>query len=202
MGKVERQAKIGQIEKVLGAKVLCFVTSDRPGVEAPANYITRDCVKIVEQHLSVTEQHDTLALYLVSHGGDIDVPWPLVNLLRGHCEKLQVVIPYICHSAATQIALGCDELVAGPRAQLSPTDPMLTVRTSTDENAPVMQFGVEDINAFVRFAQTNLGRQFSRHGHEALIQTDRESEARAAGFCEQNVFPQQTANRKDARSCK
>src|ERR1700683_2356616 len=169
MGKVQRLEKIAQIEQTLKAKVICFLTSDRIGVEPPANYITRDCVKIIEQHLAVNEQHETLALYLVSHGGDIDVPWPLVNLLRGHCKKLQVVIPYICHSAATQIALGCDELVAGPRSQLSPTDPMLTVRTSAEENAPVMQFGVEDINAFVKFVKTNLGNQFAAHGHEALL---------------------------------
>jgi hypothetical protein len=130
--------------------------------------MTRDCIKIVEQHLAISDHYDTLAIYLMSHGGEIDVPWPLVNLLRCHCKKLQVIIPHICHSAATQIVLGCDEIIAGPRAQLSPTDPTLTVRTGTDENAPVMQFGVEDINAFIRFVRTNLGRKFSSHGHEAL----------------------------------
>ena len=168
MGKNERHSKIEEIEKVLKAKVVCFVTSDRFGVEPPASYITRDCVKIIEQHFDIDEHRDTLALYLISHGGDIDVPWPLVNLLRCHCKKLIVVIPYISHSAATQIVLGCDEIVAGPRAQLSPTDPMLQVRTSNDENAPVMQFGVEDINAFVRFVKNNLGREYARHGHESL----------------------------------
>lgn len=38
-----------------------------------ANAISRDCIKIMEQHLSIGETNDTLALYLVSHGGDIDV---------------------------------------------------------------------------------------------------------------------------------
>ena len=168
MGKAERHSKIEQIEKALNAKVICFITSDRTGVEPPACVITRDCIKIVEQHLDIGDHYDKLALYVVSHGGDMDVPWPLVSLLRCHCKKLQVVIPHICHSAATQIALGCDEIIAGPRAQLSPTDPMLQVRTGADENAPLMQFGVEDINAFVRFVRINLGRQFSSHGHEAL----------------------------------
>jgi len=168
MSKVERHAKIEQIEKALNAKVICFVTSDRHGVEPQGNAISRDCVKIMEQHLSIGETNDTLALFLVSHGGDIDVPWPLVNLLRCHCKKLQLVIPYISHSAATQIALGCDEIIAGPRAQFSPTDPMLHVRAGTDENAPIMQFGVEDINAFIKFVKLHLGKQFSTHGHEAL----------------------------------
>jgi hypothetical protein len=168
MGKAERHSKIEQIEKALNARVLCFVTSDRTGVEPPALAMTRDCIKIVELHFDIRDHYDTLAIYVVSHGGDIDVPWPLVNLLRCHCKKLQVIIPYICHSAGTQIALGCDEIIAGPRAQLSPTDPMLQVRTGKDENAPHMQFGVEDINAFIRFVRTNLGKQFSSYGHEAL----------------------------------
>lgn len=168
MGKDERRAKIQQLEKKLGTKVICFLTSDRPGVEPPACFITRDCVKIIEQHLDIGRPQQVLTLYLVSHGGDLDVPWGLVNLLRSHCKKLQVILPYISYSAATMIALGCDPLIAGPRAQLSPTDPTLQVRTGTGESAPVMQFGVEDVNAFVGFVKETLGRQFSRHGHEAL----------------------------------
>jgi hypothetical protein len=168
MAKAERQAKITELEKALKAKVICFLTSDRPNVEAPANWISKDCVKVFEQHLAINDKCETLALFLVSHGGDMDVPWPLVNLLRGHCKKLQAVIPYVCHSAATQIVLGCDELVAGRRAQLSPTDPMLQIRTGTDENSPIMNVGVEDINAFVKFVRNSLGREFSRYGHEAL----------------------------------
>jgi hypothetical protein len=144
MAKDKRQSKIEQLEKVLDAKVICFLTSDRPGVEPPGAYITKDCIKVLEQHLTPQNKScERLALFLVSHGGDMDVPWPFVNLLRSYCKKLQVVIPYICHSAATQIALGCDELIVGPRSQLSPTDPMLTVKTGSEENAPVMQFGVE-----------------------------------------------------------
>jgi hypothetical protein len=80
-----------------------------------------------------------------------------------------VIVPYICHSAATQIVLGCDEIIVGPRAQLSPTDPMLTVKTGSEENAPLMQFGVEDINAFLDFVRTSMGRDFRKYGHEAMI---------------------------------
>jgi hypothetical protein len=90
MGKAERHSKIEQIEKALGgAKVICFLTSDRIGVEAPANYITKDSTKIIERHLGVDDKAgDSVALYLMSHGGDMDVPWPFVNLLR---SRLQAV---------------------------------------------------------------------------------------------------------------
>lgn len=165
MTKETRRLKIAKLEEKLGSKVICFLTSDRPGVDT---HIGRDCPKIVQQHLSATEHHGKLSLYIVSHGGDLDVPWDLITLLRAHCKKLQAVIPYVCHSAATMIALGCDELVVGPRGQLSPTDPTLQVRTGADENAPIMQFGVEDINAFLKFVRTELGRGYSRHGHEAI----------------------------------
>lgn len=165
MAKDDRKQKIAELEKLLGSKIICFLTSDRPNVHMQ---ISRDCLKIVQQHLDSAEQHKTLSLYIVSHGGDLDVPWDLVNLLRSHCKKLQAIIPYICHSAATLIAIGCDEIIAGPRAQLSPTDPTLEIRTGTDEKTPTMQFGVEDINAFVEFVRATLGRGFSKYGHEAL----------------------------------
>jgi len=165
MGKVERRAKITQLEETLKAKVICFLTSDRPNVDAP---LSRDCLKILEQHLGVKDQHQIIALYLVSHGGDIDVPWPLVNLLRSHCKKLYAVVPYICHSAATMIALGCDRLIAGSRAQLSPTDPTIHVKTGPSENAPILGFGVENINAFIEFVRGTLGSKFPAYGHEAL----------------------------------
>jgi hypothetical protein len=171
MGKAERHAKIEQLEKALGgSRVICFVTTDRPGIEAPAPYITKDCVKIIERHIGLDEKDgDTVALYLMSHGGDMDVPWPFVNLLRSRYKRLRVIVPYICHSAATQIVLGCDEIIAGPRAQLSPTDPMLTVKTGSEENAPLMQFGVEDINAFLDFVRNSMGPEFRKHGHEAMM---------------------------------
>jgi hypothetical protein len=168
MAKDERRAKITRLEEQLKAKVVCFLTTDRPGMEQPACFITRDCIKIIEQHLQIEEPQNAIALYLVSHGGDVDVPWPLVNLLRSNCKKLYAVLPYICHSAATVIALGCDELIVGPRAQLSPADPILQVKTGAGESAPVLQFGVEDVNSFVRFVKNTLRRRFSRYGHESL----------------------------------
>lgn len=98
----------------------------------------------------------------------MDVPWELVNLLRCHCKTLQAVIPYVCHSAATMIALGCDEQVVGTRGQLSPTDPTLSVKTGSGD-APTLNFGVEDINAFVTFIRDTLGRGgFTKYGHEPL----------------------------------
>jgi hypothetical protein len=168
MGKSERQTKIQELEKALEAKVICFVTSDRPNIEPAASFMSRDCLKMLERHLPIGEQYDTLALFLVSHGGDVDVPWPLVNLLRAQCKKLQVAIPYHCHSAATQFAIGCDEIIAGPRATLSPTDPTMNFRTGPDESSPVMQVGVEDVNAFVEFVKNTLNKEFASHGHEAL----------------------------------
>lgn len=165
MSKQTRMDKIQQLQDRLGSKVICFLTSDRPKVDMQ---ISRDCLKIMQQHLSAGEKHEKLSLFIVSHGGDLDVPWDLVNFLRSYCKTLQAVIPYVCHSAATMIALGCHELVLGPRAQLSPTDPTVHVRMGTDENAPEMRFGVEDINAFVTFVRETLAHEFSTYGHEAL----------------------------------
>ena len=165
MGKEERREKIVELEGILGSKVICFLTSDRPNTRM---LLSRDCPKIIQQHLDKAEYYEKLSLYFLSLGGDLDVPWELVTLLRSHCKKLQVIIPYTCHSAATLFAIGCDELVVGRRGQLSPTDPTLHVRQGTDEKASTTEFGVEDINAFVKFVQGTLGNAFTKYGHEAL----------------------------------
>jgi hypothetical protein len=165
VGKEQRLEKITELQEKLKSKVICFLTSDRlnSGMQ-----ISRDCTKVMQQHLDIHEQNDTISLFIVSHGGDLDIPWEMINLLRCHCKKLQAVIPYVCHSAATLIAIGCKELIVGPRGQLSPTDPKLNVRTGTGDDAPILSFGVEDINAFVEFVRDTLQRGFKNYGHESL----------------------------------
>jgi hypothetical protein len=168
LGKEQRLEKIRELEKILNSKVICFLTTDRFNLPPPPQFISKDCAKILQQHVAIGEKFPKLSLFIVSYGGDMGVPWEIVKLLSGHCETLQAVIPYVCQSAATMIAIGCDERVVGARGQLSPTDPTLQVKTGAGADAPTISFGVEDINAFIEFAKNTLGRSFATHSHEAL----------------------------------
>jgi ClpP class serine protease len=76
-------------------------------------------------HIRDLPKSSRIDLFLYSRGGAIEVPWRMITMLREHCNHLSVLIPYRALSAATLIALGCDEIVMGGKAELGPIDPAL-----------------------------------------------------------------------------
>lgn len=66
---------------------------------------------------------ERLDLFLSSRGGQSEIPYRIVTLLRGFAKHLGILIPYRAHSAATHIALGGDEIIMGDMSELGPTDP-------------------------------------------------------------------------------
>jgi len=70
--KTKTQSKtqnlIAQIEKMRGSKVICFLTTLRPGVQGP---IADDQVRVIFDHLlnMGDEKVERLDLFLVSNGG-------------------------------------------------------------------------------------------------------------------------------------
>lgn len=61
-------------------------------------------------------------LWLHSPGGDAHAAYKIMLLLRNVARTLRVVVPDYAKSAATLMALGADELVMGPAAELGPLD--------------------------------------------------------------------------------
>jgi hypothetical protein len=99
-----------------------------------------------------------LDLFLCSNGGDGTVSWRLVSLLREYSDKFNAILPYRAYSAATMIALGADEIVMHPLAEMGPIDP-----TVSNEFNPLDQMGrrlgisVEDVKAYVNFIKSTVG---------------------------------------------
>ena len=124
MSRTRRLKIIEEIEKKRQSKVLVYVTGDRPGV--PPAHIAPDVLPIFEQHIQslIQEGTEKLDLFLYSRGGHSDTPWSIVTLLREYLDDLQfgVLIPFRAHSAATVIAIGADEIVMTPIAELGPID--------------------------------------------------------------------------------
>jgi hypothetical protein len=71
---------------------------------------------------------ETLWIVLSSSGGQLDASFHIAKLLQARCKNLKVVIPRWAKSAATMMALGCDEIVMHPLAELGPLDAQLRVR--------------------------------------------------------------------------
>ncbi len=68
---------------------------------------------------------EKLDILLESGGGNIDVTAKIVNILRSHCNKLSVMVPFYAKSAATLIALHADELIMCKSGELGPLDPIV-----------------------------------------------------------------------------
>lgn len=151
MERKHRKELIAAIEEKRGTKVICFITSDRPGL---STHIAGDVVPIIHQHVLAleSEERTKIDLLVYSRGGDSDVPWTIVSMLReyGAEGSLGVLIPYRAHSAATIIALGADEIVMGKKAELGPIDITLTGPYNPTAGAAgqPLPISVEDVTGY------------------------------------------------------
>ena len=81
----------------------------------------RDALDRAQQELTGTECGD-LRVVLQSAGGDIHCAFRLANLVRQHCERLEVIVPAYAKSAATFFCLSADQISLGPLGELGPLD--------------------------------------------------------------------------------
>jgi hypothetical protein len=158
MGFDERRDIVRKIEQHRGSTVFCFLTTLRPGV---AGMIAGDQVRIFFDHLLRLPKRpiEKLDIFLCSNGGDGTVPWRLVALFREFATAFNVLIPYRAYSAASLLALGADEIVMHPFAELGPIDP--TVSNEFNPEDPVTRqkraISVEDVTAYVHFIKSTVG---------------------------------------------
>lgn len=69
---------------------------------------------------------ERIDLVLDTLGGNVEIPWRMVSLIREYCEKFSVLIPHRAASAGTILTLGADEIVMTKLAALGPIDPSRT----------------------------------------------------------------------------
>lgn len=70
---------------------------------------------------------DELDLVIHSPGGSPEAAEQFVNYLRTQFTYIRAFVPLQAKSAATMIALGCDEIVLGEHSELGPIDPQVLV---------------------------------------------------------------------------
>jgi hypothetical protein len=162
----ERKGLITKLEGIRKSKVLCYVLSDResspPGIVSglSTSLGTEPQIFFIDQ-LRRIGKVTKLDLFLYTRGGATDSVWPLINLLREHCEHLTVIVPFKAHSGGTLICLGADEIIMTDFAELSPIDP-----TTGNQFNPIEQQGksrlgisVEDVTAYFKLSKDLAGIQ-------------------------------------------
>ena len=158
MPLAERIELIKQLEEKRGSNILCYLTSLRGGVPSS---ISDDAVRVIFDHLLLFQSRpvERLDLFLVSNGGQSHVPCRLVSLFREFAKSFCVLIPYRAYSAASLIALGADEIVMHPFAELGPIDPTVSNEFNPIEDGTGRRLGisVEDVKAYVNFIKSTVG---------------------------------------------
>ena len=102
-----------------------------------------------------------LDIFLCSNGGSGTVPWRLISLFREYARKVCVLLPYRAYSAATMLAIGADEIVMHPFAEMGPIDPTVSNDFNPIDPAQNRRLGisVEDVKAYISFIKTTVGIQ-------------------------------------------
>lgn len=134
--------------------LMALVTSTKQPEQHFAAQIATDVLPIFYELLKERDAEQQLDLMLYSAGGQIDAPWPIVNLIREYYNDFHVIIPGRAHSAATLISLGANSIDMGPLGSLSPIDPQLFIRH--EEKKETITAGIEDIYGYYLLIQDTL----------------------------------------------
>jgi len=78
-------------------------------------------------------------------------------LFREFSKSFNVLVPYRAYSAATLLALGADEIVMHPFAELGPIDPTVSNDFNpVDQGGKRLGMSVEDVRAYVSFIKQTV----------------------------------------------
>src|SRR3989338_787657 len=154
MQRQERITLLQKLEEERKSKVIVYITSDRQPPQLCSASIALDVLPLFYSQLKVMGKAKKISLCIKSAGGNLDTPWPLVNLIREYCDELEVIVLDKALSAATLLALGANKIIMGPFSQLSPVDPLGEYVTKDGKK---ITLEVEDIIGFISLAKEKIG---------------------------------------------
>jgi len=160
MDRKKRIDLIRSIEEKCGSRLVVYITGDRRGLETK---IATDVFPMFHRVLMQVGKRKRIDLFIYSTGGITIAGYALVNLLREFCDEFKMIIPFKALSTATLIALGADQIIMTPMAQLSPIDPSIehplgpVVQIPGQPGGRIAPVNVEDVNAFLDLAKNEIG---------------------------------------------
>lgn len=138
---------IHAVEKLRGTRLITYYLDDTAS-------IAFDAMPTFYDQLRTIGRVESIDLWIHSHGGTIEVPWRLVQMIRACCKRFGVLVTEVAQSAATHIALGADEIVMGPFSLLSPVDPYRHhPLLPTGNNGDPLSISVQDLKHAVDFVK-------------------------------------------------
>jgi hypothetical protein len=150
--KQKLDALIGALEQTRSSRVLVYWTN-------PMARLSDAVVLSLYDQLVAIGRTPKLDLLLNTGGGDTEIPWRIVSLVREFCDEFAVLVPHRAASAGTLIAMGADEIVMTPLGVLGPIDPsrthpLLPRREGAEEAEPI---SVQDMRHAMQFIREAAG---------------------------------------------
>ena len=87
--------------------------------------ICQNDVIAMSRLLGPAKKQSKVALFLKSDGGNPEAALRFVHLLRQKFDRIMLLAPFECASAATMVALGANEIHMGPTSYLTAVDSSL-----------------------------------------------------------------------------
>lgn len=115
-----------------GRTAIVYATAwmeNRPGMPPDVLAIQLGDQQGLMEACSNTTESRQLDLLLHSPGGSAEAAEAMMAYLRTQFDHIRAVVPLAAMSAATMMALACDEIVMGDHSQLGPIDPQFTIST-------------------------------------------------------------------------
>lgn len=134
--------------------LMTLVTSTKKPEEHFAAQLAVDVLPIFYELIKNRSRKTGVDLIIYSAGGQVDAPWPLVNLIKEYYDDFNAIVPSRAHSAATLIALGANKICMSPLGSLSPIDPQLHIKPSEQREA--IRAGIEDIYGYYLLIKDTL----------------------------------------------
>ena len=172
MSKKKRIQIIKKIQEKRNSLVITYVLSDRPNSEG---YISQDAVREIYDllcDLRPGSDKKALDLFLCAAGGDAEVSWQIVSMVREIFSEFNVIIPYKAHGAATMMALGADSIVMGERGELTTIKVTLAKGGAQGENedGDLSSASIGDVESFFSLLES-LGTPRVKQKVDALLRT-------------------------------
>lgn len=158
MGYAERKKIYSEIENFTKKPLISYITSSRKNA---SGMMAMDAIyEFTKQLLEIPKDQKEIDVLIVSNGGDANVAWNIISLLRERFDKIHALLPYAAYSAATLLALGADKIFMHPFANLGPVDPQLAYRKKSPTQPggeEIIHFGSEDLRNYIDFVRKEVG---------------------------------------------
>jgi hypothetical protein len=112
------QKLVSALQKELKLPVLVYWVST-------GGSICQNDVIAMSRLLGPAKKQSKVALFLKSDGGNPEAALRFVHLLRQKFDRIMLLAPFECASAATMVALGANEIHMGPTSYLTAVDSSL-----------------------------------------------------------------------------